>query len=133
MRFWRKKPRLDLGQSLGAFTAPREGISPLYVFFEVANTSGEEVSVVRVRIGTRGGERLEIEDLLEGEREPPFTLGAGESVRLHLRAKALARRLKEAGYGGRPRVGLLVEDSEGNVWEKRFRFRVEEYLELKDE
>jgi hypothetical protein len=37
------------------------------------------------------------------------------------------------GHGGRPRVRLVVEDASGNRREKAFRFRVDEYLELKDE
>lgn len=125
--------RLKLGQSLGAFTSPDGDISPLYVFFEVTNAGDEEIEVSHVRIGLKGGEALDLEELLEGESQPPFTLGAGESVRLQARAKDLARELRDAGYGGSPRVRLLVEDFEGNLQEKRFRFRVDEYLRLKDE
>ena len=36
-------PSLRLGQSLGAFAGPGEGISPLYVFFEATNTGWEDV------------------------------------------------------------------------------------------
>lgn len=129
----RKRRRLELGQSLGAFRLPEGDISPLYIFFEVANAGDETVEVSRVGVGLKGGERLEVEDLLEGERTPPFTLGTGESVRLQVRARALARKLGDAGYGGRPRVRLVVEDSAGNDFEKSFRFRVEEYLRLVDE
>lgn len=133
VRFLRRKRRLRLGQSLGAFSLPEGDISPLYVFFEVANASDEEVEVSRVRIEPKDGEALDPGEFLEGELQPPFVLGAGESVRLQARARRLARELRDAGHGGRPRVRLVVEDSGGDVHEKGFRFRVDEYLQLKDE
>jgi hypothetical protein len=60
-------------------------------------------------------------------------LRRGETVRFWVRAKTLARVLKEAGYAGRPRVKLVVEDGSANQREEPFRFRVDEYLRLKDE
>lgn len=67
------------------------------------------------------------------EGDLPYTLRPGDALRFWMRAKTLARVLKEAGYGGRPRVKLVVEDGLGNYHEEGFRFRVEEYQRLKDE
>lgn len=41
--------------------------------------------------------------------------------------------MKDAGYGGTPKMKLLVEDGDGNEHSKTFKLRVDEYLELKDE
>lgn len=127
----RGEPDLRLSQSLGAFAGPDGGISPLYVFFEVTNTGAEEVGVTRVYVSAKGGPVHE--GGIGGDHTPPFTLGPGASARLHTRARALAKNLKEAGHGGRPRIRLVVEDAYGNRREKPFKFRVDEYLRLKDE
>ena len=47
--------------------------------------------------------------------------------------KAPGREPGGGGIGGMPRVSLVVEDALGNRHEKTFRFRVDEYLRLKDE
>jgi hypothetical protein len=129
----RDGPDLRLSQSLGAFAGPEGTISPLYVFFEVTNTRSEEVEVARVYVSAKGDPRPVYEGPFGGDRTLPFTLAPGESSRFHARAKALAGDLKEAGYGNRSRVSLVVEDASGNRSEKVFRFRVDEYLRLKDE
>jgi hypothetical protein len=137
MRAWfgrrSKGPRLELVQSLGAFPLPGGDISPLFVVFEVGNTGDSAVELRRLYVRLRGGELLDLTDTMEGERELPFTLKPGERVRFWVRAKALSRRIRDAGYGGRPRVELVVEDALRNTYEKRFRLRVDEYLSLKDE
>ena len=69
----------------------------------------------------------------EKEQDLPCTLRRGEAVRVWVRAKTLSRVLKEAGHGGHAQVKLVVEDRLGNHHEEGFRFRVEEYLHLKDE
>ena len=124
---------LRLSQSLGAFAGPGGNISPLHVFFEVTNTGAEAVEVSRVYVSAKGEPRPVYEGPFGGDNTPPFTLASGESSRFHARAKALAKDLKDAGHGGRPRVSLVVEDASGNLTEKVFRFRVDEYLQLKDE
>ncbi len=126
-------PDLRLSQSLGAFAGPGGDISPLHVFFEATNAGSEEVEVVRVFVAAKGDARPVYEGPFGGDHALPFALAPGESSRFHARAKALAGELKEAGHGGRPRVRLVVEDAAGNRREKAFRFRVDEYLELKDE
>ena len=126
-------PNLRLSQSLGAFAGPGGDISPLHVFFEVTNADSEEVKIVRVYVAAKGDTRTVYEGPFGGDHALPFTLAPGESSRFHARAKALASDLKDAGHGGRPRVRLVVEDASGNRREKAFRFRVDEYLELKDE
>lgn len=126
-------PDLRLSQSLGAFAGSGGEISPLRVFFGVTNTGTEEVEVARVYVSARGDQRPIFEGPFAGDHALPFTLAPGESSRFHARAKALARDLKEAGYDGRPRVSLVVEDASGNRGEKTFVFRVDEYLQLKDE
>ena len=126
-------PRLALSQYLGAFPRPGGNISALYVFFEVANAGRREVDIVRVHVGTRGDARPIYDGPFLGELDLPRRLAPGESVKIWTRAKALAGSLKRAGHGGRPRARLVVEDAEGNRREKAFRFRVEEYLQLKDE
>ncbi|MBA3794144.1 MAG: hypothetical protein H0X19_08415 [Rubrobacter sp.] len=127
----RDEPNLRLSQSLGAFAGPGESISPLYVFFGVTNTGAEDIEVARVYVST-GGEPV-YEGPFEGDHALPFTLAPGESSRFHTRAKTLAGYLKNAGHDGRARVRLVVEDALGRRREKAFRFRVEEYLRLKDE
>jgi hypothetical protein len=126
-------PDLRLSQSLGAFADAGGNISPLHVFFEATNAGSEEVEVVRVYVAAKGDARPVYEGPFGGDHALPFALAPGESSRFHARAKALAGELKEAGHGGRPRVRLVVEDAAGNRREKAFRFRVDEYLELKDE
>jgi len=126
-------PDLRLSQSLGAFAGPEGTISPLHVFFQVTNAGAEEVEVARVYVSAKGAPRPVYEGPFGGDHALPFTLAPGESSRFHARAKALAGDLKEAGYGNRPRVSLVVEDASGNRSEKVFRFRVDEYLRLKDE
>ena len=122
---------LRLSQSLGAFAGPDGSISPLHVFFEVTNTGAEEVEVARLYVSAKG-EPVH-EGGFGGDHTLPLTLPTGASARLHTRAKALAGDLKEAGSAGHPRVRLVVEDAHGNRREKPFRFRVDDYLRLKDE
>ncbi len=124
---------LRLSQSLGAFARPEGDISPLHVFLGVTNAGAEEVEVARVYVSARAGSRMVYEGPFEGDHALPFTLAPGESSRFHARAKALAGALKRAGHGGLPRVRLVVEDALGNRSEKAFKFRVDEYLSLKDE
>lgn len=126
-------PRLELSQALGAFGRPGEGISPLYVFFDVTNTGAREAEITRVYVGVKGEPRPVYDGPFEKDSELPGTLAPGESMKVWTRAKALAGGLKQAGYGGRPRARLVVEDADGNRSEKAFRFRVDDYLELKDE
>jgi hypothetical protein len=125
--------RLRLSQALGAFTRPGEhDISPLYVFFDVHNAGENDVRISRLYVTSAGGEPA-FEDAFEGNHALPFTLGSGESARFYVRAKTLARAIKDAGYGGRPRVHFVVEDASGDAHKTGFRFRVDEYLSLKDE
>ena len=126
-------PDLRLSQSLGAFAGPGGDISPLHVFFEVTNADSKEVDIIRVYVAAKGDTRPVYEGPFGGDHALPFTLAPGESSRFHARAKALAGDLKEAGHGGRPRVRLVVEDAHGGRSERAFTFRVDEYLELKDE
>lgn len=126
-------PDLRLSQSLGAFAGPEGNISPLHVFFEVTNAGADAVEVARVYVSAKGDPGPVYEGPFGGDHALPFTLASGESSRFHARAKALAGDLKEAGHDGRPRVSLVVEDASGNRSEKTFRFRVDEYLLLKDE
>ncbi len=126
-------PDLRLSQSLGAFARPGGDISPLHVFFGVTNAGAEEVEIARVYVAAKGASRPVYEGPFDGDHALPFTLAPGESSRFHARAKALAGALKRAGHGGRPRVRLVVEDASGNSAERAFRFRVDEYLQLKDE
>jgi len=126
------RSRLRLAWSLGAFT--QEGdISPLYAFFEVVNDGQSDVELTRLYVAPKGDGRPVYEGPFEEERDLPYTLRCGDAVRFGVRAKTLARILKEAGYGGRPRVKLVVEDGFGTYHEEGFRFRVDQYLHLKDE
>jgi hypothetical protein len=123
-----------LGQSLGAFTRPEErDISPLYVFFDVRNDGETGVEVSHLYVAPKGDERPAYEGPFEGDHTLPCSLGPGESARFWVRAKVLARALQDVGYGGRPRVDLVVEDASGDAHRTGFRFRVDEYLSLKDE
>ncbi len=124
---------LRLSQSLGAFAGPGGDISPLHVFFEATNAGSEAVEVVRVFVAAKGDARPVYGGPFGGDHALPFTLAPGESSHFHARAKALAGTLKRAGHGGRARARLVVEDASGNRREKAFKFRVDEYLELKDE
>ena len=127
------KPDLRLAQSLGAFSRPTGDISPLHVFFEVTNAGAEEVEVVRVYVSAKGLSGAVHEGGFGADHALPFKLAPGASARFHTRARRLAGDLKSAGHGGRPRVNLVVADARGNRVEKAFRFRVDEYLALKDE
>ena len=134
LRRRRSRPRLRIAQSLGAFTLPKESdISPLFVFFEMANLGQDDVEICRLYVTPKGYRRAVFEGPREGDRGLPCTLGPGEAIRFWVRAKTLAKGLKEAGCGGRPRVKLVAEDGVGNGHEKDFGFRVDEYLWLKDE
>lgn len=134
LRRRRSGARLRLAQSLGAFTRPEErDISPLYVFFDVHNAGQDAVEISRLYVAPRGEAHPAYEGAFEGDLAPPDTLAPGESARFYVRAKTLARALEDAGYGGRPRVDLIVEDDSGDAHKTTFRFRVDEYLSLKDE
>ncbi len=125
------EPDLRLSQSLGAFAGPGESISPLYVFFEVTNAGAGDVEVARIYVSARG--EPVYEGPFGGDHTLPFTLAHGRSSRFHTRAKTLAGALKSAGHSGRPQVSLVVEDALGGRREKVFKFRVDEYLQLRDE
>ena len=127
-----KRPRLVVSQSLGAFARPGD-ISPLYVFFEVTNDGPREVEIMRIYVAAGGEERPVYEGPFEGDSALPFELAPGESSRFWTRAKTLAAVLKGAGHGGRPRVRFVAEDADGGRAGKVFGFRVDEYLQLKDE
>ncbi|MEW6636525.1 MAG: hypothetical protein AB1425_06885 [Actinomycetota bacterium] len=114
MRFLPGRRRLKLGQSLGAFRSPdNEDISPLYVFFEVANEGREPIELSRLYVTPKGERSPMAEVEMEGERPLPLSLAPGETTRFWVRAKTLARELKEAGHGGRPRLVLVAEDGGG--------------------
>lgn len=129
----RKGTRLDLAQALGAFPRPGGDISPLFVLFEVKNAGEVEVNLSRLYVTPRREPTAVFADAPEGDRSLPCTLRPGESARFWVRAGTLARDLKEARHGGHPRLRLVIEDGSGAVHEKGFRFRVDEYLRLKDE
>jgi hypothetical protein len=129
----RRGPRLKLGYSPGAFALLKEqDISPLYAFFEVANEGREAAEVRRVWVEPKVGSGITF-NAFERERELPFELAPGEAARFWVRAKKLARALRDAGYSGKPRLRYVVEDGAGTVYSTGFRFRVDEYLNLKDE
>lgn len=128
-----ERSRLVVSQSLGAFARPGGDISPLHVFFEVTNDGQREVEIVRAHVGVKGDESPAYEGPFEGDSGLPFKLARGESSRFWIRAKTLAGSLERAGHGGRPRVRFVVEDADGDRGERAFRFRVDEYLRLKDE
>jgi hypothetical protein len=127
-----EKPQLELAQSLGAFPRPGGDISPLFIFFTVANVGESDTTIAELRVESKGGSPVPF-GKLKGEKYLPYTLTSGEETRFWVRAKELARALKDEGYNGRPRVKLVVVGASGDRYEKRFRFRVDEYLELKDE
>lgn len=124
---------MDLAQALGAFPRPDGDVSPLFVLFEVTNAGEEDANLSRLYVTPRKERTAVFADAPEGDRSLPCVLRPGESARFWVRARALASGLKESGYGGRPRLRLVVEDESGAVYEKGFRFRVDEYLLLKDE
>lgn len=125
---------LRISQALGAFARPGEGdISPLHVFFEVTNAGDEEAEITNLYLVPKGSSLPAFEGPFGGDGPLPLVLPPGGSARFHTRARALAHDLKEAGLGGRPKVRLVVEDAAGESFEKTFRFRVDEYLRLKDE
>lgn len=118
---------------MGAFPRPGGDVSPLYVVFEVANEGNEEIELLRAYVALKGNRRAVFADQLEGERSFPNTLEPHGSFRLWTRAGELARRLDEAGHGGRPRLAFVVEDAAGRDHERGFRFRAGEYLLLEDD
>lgn len=138
MGAWLRRRRsgasLRLAQYLGAFPLPEErDISPLYVFFDVENVGRDDVGISRLHVAPRGALGAVYEGPFETSGTLPGTLRPGETARFWVRAKTLAAALKEAGYGGRPRVELAVEDDLGNLHRTTFKLRVDEYLQLKDE
>ncbi len=90
------------------------------------------MEVTGLSIELAGGRRLDLAESIGGERELPCRLQPGEASALWIGARRLAAVLAEESYGGRPRLRLLVADELGGVHPKSFRFRVGEYLELKD-
>ncbi len=128
------RPRLEISQSLGAFARPGgEGISPLYVFFEVTNKGTQPAEISHHHVAARKDPRPVYDGPFDGDDALPYRLDPGQSVRFWTRAKSLAGALKRAGHDGRPRIRFVAEDSSGNTHEKTFRFRVDDYLRLKDE
>lgn len=121
-----------MSHSLGAFRKPDGDISPLFVFFEVANEGEGAVELTSLRVAPKADEGSVADAEIEGENLP-FSISPRESSRFRVRAKSLARAMKDAGHGGAPKVRLVVEDGRGNEHSKTFKFRVDEYLELKDE
>ena len=87
------------------------------------------------RLYVRAGKDFDrsLNENLGGEKPLPVVLAAGEETRFWFRAKVLAGALKNSGYGGRPKIRLVVADTSGNECGKSFRFRVDDYLALKDE
>lgn len=77
-------PRLELGQSLGAFARTDGDISPLFVFFEVANVGGEAATVAAVRVSPKGDPYTILADAregsLEGDIHLPGELAPGEAA-----------------------------------------------------
>lgn len=130
-------PRLELGQSLGAFARADGDISPLFVFFEVANVGDEVATVAAVRVFPKGDPDTVLADVrdgsLEGNLHLPHTLAPGEAARFRVMAKTLAGMARDTGYGGRPRLEVVIEEADGTVHRKSFGFRVDEYLRLKDQ
>lgn len=124
--------RLKLGQSLGAFPRPGGDISPLFVLFDVTNSGEQEVEVAHLYLQAGKDFNRSLDEGLGGEKPLPCTLTPGEGTRFWFRAKVLAGDLKESGYGGRPKLRLVVADASGDETSKNFRFRVDEYLALKD-
>ena len=117
------RSRLRLAWSLGAFT--QEGdISPLYVFFEVIDTGQSDVELTRLYVAPKGDRRPVYEGPFEEERDLPYSLRCGDAVRFWVRAKTLARILKEAGYGGRPPGKLVVGGGGGTHHEESVCFPV---------
>ena len=128
-----ERPRLVVSQSLGAFARAGGDISPLHVFFEVTNDGRREVEIVRAYVGVKRDEHPAYDGPFESDSALPLRLAPGESSRFWMRAKTLAGSLQRAGHDGRPRVRFVVEDADGDRGERAFRFRVDEYLRLKDE
>lgn len=121
---------LELSQNLGAYPLPNGDISPLYVFLNVENASGEGVEILSIRVSPKGSD----EPLSVGVKgEVPARLPAGESVRYEVRAKTLASASREAGHTGTPKLVFAVTDGNGNEHSHDFKLRVDEYVALKDE
>jgi len=125
-------PRLRISQSLGAFRLPGGDVSPLYVLFTVSNPGPETVTLAGARVLPSRGDGPVV-PLAEGDRSMPGSLEPGESAKLWVRAKVLAKAMEDAGYGGRPRLVFVVEEDRGALHRKTFPFRVDEYLRLKDD
>jgi hypothetical protein len=125
-------PRLRISQSLGAFRLPGGDVSPLYVLFTVSNPGPETATLTSARVLPSRGEGPAVH-VGEGDHPLPGPLEPGGSARLWLRAKALAKAMKDAEYGGRTRLVFVVEDDRGALHRKTFTFRVDEYLQLKDD
>jgi hypothetical protein len=123
---------LALSWSPGAYSGPEEELSSLYAFFEVANEGREPVKLVRLYLAPEGEGPLSGAEP-EGEGPLPLLLAPGESATFRVRAKRLARALAAAGRRGRPRVRLVAVDGLGREHALRFRYRVDEYLSLRDE
>lgn len=122
---------LKLSQSLGAYPLSSGDISPLYVFLGVENSGLKGVEITSVRVVPKGEDLALSEGDIEGE--VPVRLAAGESVRFEVLAKTLAGASREAGHPGTPKLSFIVTDGEGNEHRHDFRFRVDEYLALKDD
>ncbi|MGI8649297.1 MAG: hypothetical protein ACR2KW_02795 [Rubrobacter sp.] len=122
---------LKLAQNLGAYPLPNGDISPLYVFLNVENASGDEVEILSVRVSPKGAEVALAEGEIKGK--VPTRLPAGENIRFEVRAKTLGGAARDAGYPGTPRLTFLVVDGEGDEHRRDFRLRVDEYLNLRDE
>ena len=133
--------RLRLEQSLGAFPVGNGDISPLYVLFGVYNAGSDAAVVEKVYLRVGREAAIDVSGSLGGdgvgdEEEgggPPRGIPSGESATLWLRARELAGKLRDAGHAGTPKLRLLVFDSGGGEHKTTFKFRVDEYLQLKDE
>lgn len=128
------KGGLRLEQSLGAFPVGGGDISPLYVLFSAANLEDEAVTVERVYVRAGRETELEVTPELGGDSGgPPRRIPPSESATFWMRAKDLSSRLRDAGHAGSPKLKLVAVDGSGSEHAAKFRLRVDEYLQLKDE
>jgi hypothetical protein len=85
----------------------------LFIFFTVANMGESDTTIAELRVESKGGSPVPF-GKLKGEKYLPYTLTSGEEIRFWVRAKKLARALKDEGYDGRPRVKLVVVGTSGD-------------------
>ncbi|TEU19593.1 MAG: hypothetical protein E3J21_03300 [Anaerolineales bacterium] len=121
-----KKPRLVAKISNGFLTYGPE-LSPPMLLLEIANAGEKKVMISAVEIAWRKHKAVFIKGI-DGTRDVPFELPAGESANFWTPLEDFASSLEEEGVSGKVRVRACFRDAIGNQYlSKKLKVDVNEW------